>query len=69
MTSLSERLDALGVVPFGDEYVPLSAAELTELTRRLGSNLPTDYVEFVSIYGRCQLNVTVRTVEALASCH
>ena len=63
MTDISDRLAALGIAPIGHSYVPLSAPELEELTDRLGSGLPADYVEFASTYGRCRLDATVPTVD------
>ncbi|MDQ3642475.1 MAG: SMI1/KNR4 family protein, partial [Actinomycetota bacterium] len=63
VTSLSDRLDELGVAPIGEQYLPLSPSELAELARRLGSSLPADYAHFASTYGRCRLEVTVRTVD------
>jgi hypothetical protein len=53
LMSLADRLAELQVAPLGDEYVPLSQAEVAELERQLGLSLPPDYLEFALAYGRC----------------
>ena len=63
MSYISDRLAALGTESIGRSYVPLSAPELEELAGRVGSSLPSDYVEFASTYGRCRLDVTIPTVD------
>jgi hypothetical protein len=60
MTKTIGKLTELGIAPLGgDAFVPLSAAEVASIEKAIGADLPRDYKQFLTRFGRSMFNAEV----------